>query len=269
MRINGQISPSRGRSVVVPFRPALRRHLRQMRPVILIWVSIFTIATGSGADAENRVLAFGLSDELGVFASEAKEAGRALSTYYGGGTQPIVESNTPHHPRATPNRIIDDLRKASENMGQEDVLIVYLTSHGSPDGMSLAYGGNFQALSPSDVRLFLLLSGAKRKALIVSSCYSGRFIPLADRNTLVITASDAKNTSFGCTDTAKLTLFGMALLQRIPASSSLPQAFSGAKQDIRFAEQELCKKYRDLCFRSNPQIAGGENIIGALQRHRH
>ena len=263
MAINGTF-PGRRSVAVLPRQFRLPRFLTQMRLLILLSVSLFTIATGSGADAENRVLAFGLSDELGVFASEAKEAGKVLSTYYGGGTPPTVESNTPKHPRATPKRIIADLRKASQNMGPRDVLIVYLTSHGSPDGMSLAYGDNFLALSPSDLRLFLLLSHAKRKALIVSSCYSGRFIPLADHNTLVITASDAKSTSFGCTATAKLTLFGMALLQRIPESSSLPQAFARAKQDIRIAEQDLCKQARDLCFHSNPQIAGGENIVGAL-----
>jgi hypothetical protein len=255
-------------SVAILSRQLGLPRLTRMRPLILLSVSLFAIAIGSDADAENRVAAFGLSDELGVFASEAKEAGKVLSTYYGGGSPPTVESNTPKHPRATPKRIISDLSKASENMGPKDVLIVYLTSHGSPDGMSLAYGENFLVLSPSDVRLFLLLSRAKKKVLIVSSCYSGRFIPLADHNTLVITASDAKNTSFGCTATAKLTLFGMALLQEIPESSSLSQAFAKAKQDIRIAEQELCKNDRGLCFHSNPQIAGGENVAGALLTRR-
>lgn len=56
-------------------------------------------------------------------------------------------------------------------------------------------------------------SGIRWKVIVISACYSGSFIPaLQDDNTLIITASAADRTSFGCENEADYTYFGRAFL---------------------------------------------------------
>jgi hypothetical protein len=51
----------------------------------------------------------------------------------------------------------------------------------------------------------------RHRIVIISACYSGVFIrPLADPDTLVITAADANHSSFGCKNGNDWTYFGDA-----------------------------------------------------------
>jgi hypothetical protein len=113
-----------------------------------------------------------------------------------------------------------------------------------------------------DLRLLLSLADVRNKVLIVSSCFSGQFIKLADPHTLVITASDANHSSFGCTNTAKLTYFGELLFhEAIPKTASLREAFQLLKRETRILENGMCAdKTIHMCDHSNPQIAGGQAI---------
>ncbi|WP_084683783.1 C13 family peptidase [Psychromonas hadalis] len=55
----------------------------------------------------------------------------------------------------------------------------------------------------------LLKSKIKWKVIVVSACYSGIYIEtLADEYTLVMTASNAEQPSFGCSNSANFTYFG-------------------------------------------------------------
>ncbi|MBP0661851.1 hypothetical protein J8J07_23315, partial [Mycobacterium tuberculosis] len=54
-------------------------------------------------------------------------------------------------------------------------------------------------------------SGIKWRVIVVSACYSGSFINgLKSPETLVITASAANKSSFGCSNEAEYTYFGQA-----------------------------------------------------------
>jgi hypothetical protein len=93
--------------------------------------------------------------------------------------------------------------------------------------------------------------------IVVSSCHSGSFIPaLADPNTLVIAASRADRTSFGCEDRRQWTYFGDAYFNRaLRQETSFRRAFERARQQIAEWEAE------DGLRSSLPQIAGGEALI--------
>jgi Peptidase C13 family len=55
----------------------------------------------------------------------------------------------------------------------------------------------------------------QHRVVIVSACYSGVFVgPLANDNTLVITAAYFDHSSFGCQDKVKWTYFGDAFFNR-------------------------------------------------------
>jgi len=92
--------------------------------------------------------------------------------------------------------------------------------------------------------------------VIISACYSGVFIrPLADRDTLIITAADADHTSFGCKDANTWTYFGDAFFNvALRQAASLKDAFVVARALVR--KRELRERFEP----SNPQMAGGANV---------
>jgi len=98
----------------------------------------------------------------------------------------------------------------------EDVLLLFMTSHGSDKGVSLYLAGAYyDDLSPGDVAAILDREGIKNRIVIVSACYSGIFLkPLANENTIVLTAADDKHPSFGCSNEREWTYFGDAYFNR-------------------------------------------------------
>ncbi len=62
-----------------------------------------------------------------------------------------------------------------------------------------------------DIQKILAESAIQWKVIVISACYSGGFIEsLKDDKTLVITAADATNASFGCSNDSEFTYFGKA-----------------------------------------------------------
>jgi len=134
----------------------------------------------------------------------------------------------------------------------EDILVVALTSHGSPDGLEVTEG-RAGLLSPRMLKGMLDASGATYRIVVISACYSGVFAKvLADPRTLVITAAAADRPSFGCEDGAIWTYFGDAFYnQALRRQPTLEAAFADAKRLV--TERERRQGYKP----SNPQIAGG------------
>src|SRR3954466_4201120 len=82
---------------------------------------------------------------------------------------------------------------------EEDVLLIFMTSHGVKEGFGLQLPELLVRFSPQEFAAMLKKAGIKNRVVIVSSCYSGIFVePLANDDTIVLTASDAKSPSFGC-----------------------------------------------------------------------
>ena len=111
----------------------------------------------------------------------------------------------------------------------KDILVVLLTSHGSPDGLAVVAGHHTETLSPRALRSMLNASGARYRVVIISACYSGVFArALADPRTLVITAAAPDRPSFGCEDGATWTYFGDAFFnQALRSSRTLERLFVG------------------------------------------
>ena len=107
-------------------------------------------------------------------------------------------------------------------------------------------------------------AGVLHRVVIISACYSGVFVgPLANANTLVITATDSDHSSFGCQDKVKWTYFGDAFFNRaLRRTTDLRGAFVTARKFISAREKH------DGLVPSNPQIAGGKNIDIMLAERR-
>src|SRR5215467_5907437 len=229
-------------------------------------VALFFLAFSSashGAEFKPKVIvaAFGLYGDQSVFESEAKGAARIVADRFGG-SPVIVRFNTKSRDDANAQTIAAALQSAAKAMdGQNDILFLILTSHGAQAGLEVKAGSREETLSPLNLVTALSDAHIRHRVVIISACYSGVFIrPLADPDTLVITAADADHTSFGCKNGNDWTYFGDAFFNTaLRRTQNLRDAFVLASSLIR--KREL----QGGLTPSNPQMAGGENIEHILK----
>jgi hypothetical protein len=204
--------------------------------------------------------------EQRVFAEEIQLAARVVGKRYGSGKRSIFLINDRRsldaHPLASLTGLRHALRRLARKMDAErDVLFLALSSHGEVDTLSVSNRSlMLQDLVATDLAAALQESGIKWRVIVISACHAGSFIDeLRNANTIVITASAAEKTSFGCSDERELTYFGEAFYRdALPGAKSLRDAFETAKADI--AERE---KREDIEEASDPQAFFGE----AIERH--
>lgn len=153
------------------------------------------------------------------------------------------DDTTLSQPIATKTSISKAIQTIGKKMNKdEDVLFLFLTSHGSPDGVfELSHAPlQIQSLTPDWLKSQLDSAGIQWRVIVVSACFSGTFIaPLESSKSLIITAAAASKTSFGCTDDADFTYFGRAFFdEALRQEHSLLQAFEAAKATITEREKE-------------------------------
>lgn len=174
--------------------------------------------------------------------------------------------NSPATLRDTPLATLSNLRDALAGVAarmdpEEDVLLLFLTSHGHEDHR--LYVGldplPLRQISPDELRAALDDAHVGWRVVVVSACYSGGFVDaLRGPRTLVITAARADRTSFGCGSDSQVTWFGKAfLVEAMNQTTDFERGFDLASHQIR--EWEL----RDGETPSVPQIATG----AAIRRH--
>jgi Peptidase C13 family len=143
----------------------------------------------------------------------------------------------------------------------DDVLLLLMTSHGEPTGFGLRLpNGAIGELTAQEVAATLNNEGIKNRVVIVSACYAGTFVPpLQNDNTIVLTAADAKNTSFGCAPERDWTYFGDALFhQSMRPGRDFQQAFDNARVLIEGWE------LMDRAPPSHPQGFFGPALVARL-----
>ncbi|MEM6907663.1 MAG: C13 family peptidase [Pseudomonadota bacterium] len=169
-----------------------------------------------------------------VFAREAREAARVLARRYDGVGRTLTlagpDGARDDLPRGSIDTLLISLARIAEIMDpQEDVLVLYTTSHGLKLGLAYHYGDEgYGVLSPAHLKQALAELGIERRLLILSACYSGVFVPqLASPDTAILTAAADNRTSFGCRAENDWTFFGDALINRALRE---PQSLSDAAQ---------------------------------------
>jgi len=244
----------------------LRPGVQSLLVFILLAVAPVRSACAQAVEAapKAQIVAFGLSDELNVFHSEATRAAAILAQRYGRGVTPLVRTNRRGSAQATPASLRNALVATAARMDRDnDVLFVFLTSHGSPRGIAVQTGRRLGFLTPAQFAAMLRETGVRQKVVIISACYSGIFLPLADANTQVITAADATHPSFGCEKAATWTFFGRAFFsEAMPKTDNLRDAFVLARAAV------LARERRERYEPSNPQMAGGQSFAGRLRAAR-
>ena len=164
-------------------------------------------------------------------------------------------------PLATPANFAAAVHALGTVMNKEqDVLVLFMTSHGEKTGFALQVPGRTLELTPAQVASALDGEGIKNRVVIVSACFAGIFVPpLANDNSIILTAADATHTSFGCAPERDWTYFGDAFFrQSLHPGADLGQAFDHARVLISGWEM------MDRDPPSNPQGHFGQALVDKL-----
>ncbi len=172
---------------------------------------------------------------------------------------------------AMPQATYESLGYALEALGkildpEEDVLFLYLSSHGLADNSFYLHTGRNEEhyLAPSDLAQLLAEAKIGNAVIVVSACYSGGFIPaLQAPNRMIISAARKDRPSFGCGNTDSATWFGRAfLVEAMNATNDFTAAYSQTKMTVRRREKEEGERP------SEPQFQAGPAITAVLTKWR-
>lgn len=215
---------------------------------------------------ELYTLTLGGDGKQSVFLRESDYVSNMLNSRFGAFGQIRLVNHRDHlvdRPMATRENLRRAAAALAERSGPEDLIFIYLTSHGTSEH-ELVLDQPRMELSdlPAD-ELAAVLSALKNrdKIIVISSCYSGGFIPaLKDERTLIMTASRADRVSFGCSEEANFTYFGDALFaQALNQTDDLEHAFKLARATV--AERELADSFEA----SEPQIWAPKTVLSHWQ----
>ncbi len=207
-------------------------------------------------------LVVGGDGKQSVFLREADYVNNLLASRFGAFGQITLVNHRDHlidRPMATRESITRAVQTLAQRSGPEDLVFIYLTSHGTHDHELVLDQPRLELADLPADELATALAPLKNrdKVVVISACYSGGFIPaLKDERTLIMTASRADRVSFGCSEEADFTYFGDALFAKaLVETDDLQQAFNDAKNFV--AEREIAENYEA----SEPQIWAPKGVI--------
>ena len=246
------------------FAPARLARIQQAQPS-LIQAEIARLAPQRKGVTDIYALGIAGWADQDVFVKELDGGLEAIA-----GVLPIKDHtmrliNNPETAQSVPLANLQNFQAAVHGIAEvmdknEDVLVLLMTSHGDERGFMLQAPGSAAELTPDEVAAALDGEGIKNRVVIVSACFSGTFVPpLANKSTIVMTAADAKSTSFGCAPERDWTYFGDALFrQSLHPGSDFENAFNHAR--ILIQGWELM----DRSPPSNPQGSFGPAVVEKL-----
>jgi hypothetical protein len=222
---------------------------------------------GSEDETDVYYLGFAGYSDQDVFMKEVMFAKQLFETRFNAAGRTAVLINNYETVTGIPLATRTNLRFILNRIGkvmdrEEDILFLYLTSHGSQShNLSVTmWPYTLDQINPQDLKLLLDEAGIRNRVLMISACYSGGFVdPLKDENTLVITAAAADKQSFGCSNEAEFTYFGRALLaDHLQSDASILAAYEDSLASIRAREKREGKEF------SEPQLFIGSGIRDKL-----
>ncbi len=203
-----------------------------------------------------------------VFRREIDRLGLIAESALGSGLRFLPLVNHRETLSRYPLASLTNLEAATESIGrmmnaEEDVLFLYITSHGSEEHQIALELGNlpFSPLTPETLHAALDRARVRWKVVVVSACFSGGYMQqIASADTLVITAARADRHSFGCENDADMTWFGRAFLdQGLALGLGFEAAFNHAEAQVHKWEVEQGLEH------SEPQIHVGSAIRAKLR----
>ena len=208
-----------------------------------------------------------------VFRKDVEAAKRVMDEKWGTGDRSLALINNPRTLLTTPIATLSNLRDALDEIAAamdtaEDVVMIYLASHGRRDGTLTTRLPPLELvpITPAQLRAALDDAGIRNRIIVVSACYAGTYADaLADDDSAVIVAAQTDRMSFGCGHDSESTFFGEAFFQEgMSKATGIAEAFEIARAGVERRERE-----KGLSPPSNPQARIGSGIatkLDALKR---
>jgi hypothetical protein len=227
-----------------------------MAGVVLAIVALFSIEPADSAALQTwRVLLVAGDDSAAVFDNAVDRFTEILASRPG---VELYRLTSDHRLQSTSRRIasakaIDSALTGSAAQG----CFVFMTSHGSKEGLLLREDESDRTLSPGKFdRILDKQCGERPTVVVVSACHSGVFIGKASKgnNRIWLTAARDDRVSFGCGAEFELTYFDECLLGAWPKSKTWKQLFDRTNTCVRRKESELSESS------SLPQAYFGKSV---------
>ncbi|MCG6886369.1 MAG: peptidase C13 [Proteobacteria bacterium] len=209
------------------------------------------------------MVSFGAYGQQDVFMKEARYSQALFNRRLGAEHRSLRLINNPKSINETPLASVTNLQRSLNHIAsimdkEEDILFLYLTSHGS-DKHELAVslrGLTLNDLPAPRLAAILKATGIKWKVVLISACYSGGFIKeLQDDHTLVITSARPDHVSFGCSDEAEFTYFGRAYFKyALNQTVDFVSAFELASDLVKEWEDKENYDHSEPQIQSTPAI---------------
>lgn len=267
-------APVGARAAAAPARAGERLHdpeaLLALQPA-LVARRVGALAAQVPGQVDLYAVGFAGDGTEGVFRNEVEYFGKLAAQRLGAGGRVLSLVNHPGASVATPIASLTNLRAALAGIGarmdtEEDVLLLFLTSHGSRDHELLVDLPPLplRQIAPKDLKDALDRSGIRWRVIVVSACFSGGFIDdLRTPQTLLITAARADRASFGCGADSEITYFGKAFLaEALNRTTDFREAHALAARRVRDWERA------DDGTPSLPQLWAGDRIDAKLAQWR-
>jgi hypothetical protein len=203
-----------------------------------------------------------------VFMKEVRSAQALFDQRFDTRGRSLLLVNNPRTVRELPVASSANLQAALAGIAgkmnvEEDILFLYLTSHGAKHVFAVRFPElGLADLSDTELRAILDRSGIKWRVVVISACHSGSFVDaLKTEHTLILTAAAANKTSFGCSNENDFTYFGDAYINMaLRRELSFVAAFEQARQLI------VAREKAERLTPSEPQIYVGKAIKAKLRQ---
>lgn len=156
-------------------------------------------------------------DSITAFDNARKKVFSLLSEYGIDNGIQLSRASSQQNSGVRPTSIANlDQAMRDHNISNDDGCLIFMTSHGSPEGFYLR---GQSTLSPDKLNQILNATCGKRPTvLLISACYSGVFAEpkMEAPNRIILTAARKDKTSFGCSAEAVYTYWDGCLVDLLP-----------------------------------------------------
>lgn len=142
------------------------------------------------------------------------------------------------------------------NPAANEGCLIYLTGHGAPDGLAMSADVPMIFVRPTRLESMLDSCAQRTTVLVVSACFSGVYMsPAITRpERIVMTASAADLTSFGCSNNNRYTFFDQCFIDAWQSQQQWGRLADDVRQWVRETER------RGSFPSSNPQFFFGPGL---------
>ena len=206
------------------------------------YLLVLGLLAGPASAADNatrwHVVLAAVGNEQNVFDNFVTDFGAVLQK------GPNIASYTELHASTDERWHVSGLRELERALTAlkpqpDEGCLIYLTGHGGPDGLALSAETPMLFVRPT--RMESMLSGCAQRPtiLVVSACFSGVYARpgITKPERIVMTASAADLTSFGCSNNNRYTFFDQCFLDAWPRSGNWGALGDEVERCVRATER--------------------------------